>query len=178
MLNLIKACETESELDFLQESFILTDEQKDAILQQRIVFWTNAIVENIQQGDDFNNFVANRMEDIQQEHVFDDLMANWTETQRCRFIADRDNDEGLLNIDSQPQEGQGTKRSHENEPETSTKRRKYDDYFTTKSAKQVKVRKFNTTGTNLYVSILEYKLYFYVSEARICYQRMFSANST
>ena len=169
MLDLIKACESESELDFLQESFILTDEQKDAILQKRIVFWTNAIAEDIQQGDNFNNFVANRMEGIQQEHVFDDLMANWTETQRCRFIADWDNDEGLLNIDSQPQKGHGMKRPHENEPETSTKRRKEDDYFTIKSAKQVKVRKFNTTGTNLYVLILGYKVYFYVSEAKICY---------
>ena len=108
------------------------------------------------------------MGDIQQEHVFDDLMANWTETQRCRFIADWDNDEGLLDIDSQPQKGQGMKRSHENELGTSTKRRK-DDYFTIKSAKQVKVCKFNTTGTNLYVLMLEYKLYFYVSEARIFY---------
>ena len=169
MLDLIKACESESELDFLQESFVLADEQKDAILQQRIVFWTNAMAEDIQQGNDFNDLVANRMEDIQQEHVFDDLVANWTETQRCTFIADWDNDEGLLDIDSQPQEGQGTKRSHENEPETSNKRQKDNDYFTIKSAKQVKVRKFNTTGTNLYVLIFRYKLYFHVSEARICY---------
>ena len=98
MLDLIKACESESGLDFLQESFILTDEQKDAILQQRIVFWTNAMAEDIEQGNDFNDFVANRMEDIQQEHVFDDLMANWTETQRCRFIAVWDNNEGLLTL--------------------------------------------------------------------------------
>ena len=109
MMDLIKACETESELDFLQESFVLTDEQKEAVLQQRIIIWTNAMAEDIQQGNDFNDLVANRMEDIQQEHVFDDLMANWTETQRCRFIADWDNDEGLLDIDNQPQEGQGTK---------------------------------------------------------------------
>jgi DNA gyrase/topoisomerase IV subunit A len=33
MLDLIKACETESELDFLQESFVLTEEQKEAVLQ-------------------------------------------------------------------------------------------------------------------------------------------------
>ena len=158
MMDLIKACETESELDFLQESFILTSEQKEAVLQRRIVFWTNAMAEDIQHGNDFNDLVANRMEDIQQEHVFDDLMANWTETQRCRFIADWHNDKGLLDIDSQPQEGQGTKRSHENEPETSIKRRKDDDYFTVKSAKQIKVRKFNTTGTDLYVLILGYEL--------------------
>jgi hypothetical protein len=29
MLDLIKACEPESELDFLQESFVLTEEQKE-----------------------------------------------------------------------------------------------------------------------------------------------------
>ena len=108
MLDLIKACKSESKLDFLQESFILTDEQ-DAILQQRIVFWTNAMAEDIKQGNDFNDLVANRMEDIQQEHVFDDLMANWTEMQRCRFIADWTNDEGLVDFDSQPQEGHGMK---------------------------------------------------------------------
>ena len=48
MLDLIKACETESELDFLQESFMLTDEQKEAVLQQRIIFWTNAMAEDIE----------------------------------------------------------------------------------------------------------------------------------
>ena len=44
MLDLIKACEAESELDFLQESFALTEEQKEAVLQQRIIFLTNAMV--------------------------------------------------------------------------------------------------------------------------------------
>ncbi|CAB4038054.1 Hypothetical predicted protein [Paramuricea clavata] len=48
MLDLIKACEAESELDFLQDSFMLTDEQKEAVLQQRIIFWTNAMAEDIE----------------------------------------------------------------------------------------------------------------------------------
>ena len=61
MMDLIKACETESELDFLQESFILTSEQKEAVLQQRIVFWTNDMAEDIQHGNDFNVLVAIRM---------------------------------------------------------------------------------------------------------------------
>jgi hypothetical protein len=33
-MDLIKAFETESELDFLPESFVLTDEQKEAVFQQ------------------------------------------------------------------------------------------------------------------------------------------------
>ena len=44
-MDLIKAFDTESELDFLQESFVLTDEQKEAVLQQRIILWTNAMAE-------------------------------------------------------------------------------------------------------------------------------------
>ena len=171
MMDLIKACETESELDFLQESFVLTDEQKETDLQQRIIIWTNAIADNIGHGNAFDGLMASRTENIQQETVFNDLMANWTEEQRSKFIADWTNDEGLVDFDSQPQEGHGMKRPHENEPETSNKRQKNDDYFTIKSAKQVSVRKFNTTGTSFYVLMLGYKLYLYVyvSEARTCY---------
>ena len=169
MMDLIKACETESELDFLQESLVLTNEQKEAVLQQRITIWTNAMADDIEQGNVFDGLMTNRTENVQQGTVFGDLMANWTEEQRSRFIADWTNDDGLVDFDSQPQEGHGMKRPHENEPETSNKRQKDDDYFTIKSAKQVRVCKFNTTGTNLYVLMLGYKLYFHVSEARICY---------
>ena len=169
MMDLIKACETESKLDFLQESFGLTNEQKKAVLQQRITIWTNAMADDIEEGNVFDGLMASRTENVQQGTVFGDLMANWTEEQRSRFIADWTNDEGLVDFDSQPQEGHGMKRPHENEPETSNKRQKDEDYFTIKSAKQVSVRKFNTTGTNLYVLMLGYKLYFHVSEARICY---------
>ena len=112
------------------------------------------------------------LENILQETVFDNVMANWTEEQRSRFVTDWTNDEGLVDFDSQPQEGNGMKRAHENEPETSNKRQKDEDYFTIKSAKQVNVHKFNTTGTNLYILMLGYKPYFYVSEARICYEVM------
>lgn len=137
MLDLIKAYETESELDFLQESFVLTDEKKEAIFRQRIVFWIKAMADDIEQGNDF-----------------DDLTATWTEERRSRFIADWNNNKGFLDIDSQAQEGHGAKRPHENEPETSNKRQKDDHYFTITSAKQAKVRKFSTTGTNLYVLLL------------------------
>ena len=173
MMDLIKACETESELDFLQESFILTNEQKEAVLQQRITIWTNVMADDIEQGNVFDGLTASRMENVQQGTVFGDLMANWTEEQRCRFIVDWTNDEGLVDFDSQPQEGHGMKRPHENEPETSNKRQKDDDYFTIKSAKQVSVRKFNTTGTHLYVLMLGYKLYFHVSEARFVINECF-----
>ena len=68
MSDLIKACETESELDFLQESFVLTEGQKEAVLQQRIIFWTNAIAEDIARENPVG--------------VDPDMMANWTDDQR------------------------------------------------------------------------------------------------
>ena len=172
-MDLIKACETESELDFLQESFVLTDKQKKTVLQQRIIIWTNVIADNMEHGNAYDGLMVSRTENIQQETVFDDLMANWTEEQRSKFIADWTNDEGLVDFDSQPQEGHGMKRPHENEPETSNKRQKDDDYFTIKSAKQVSVHKFSTTGTHLYVLMLGYKRYFCVSEARFVINECF-----
>ena len=58
MMDLIKACETESELDFLQKSFVLTDERKEAVLQQRIIIWTNAMADDIEQGNVFDGLMA------------------------------------------------------------------------------------------------------------------------
>ena len=60
MMDLIKACETESELDFLQESFVLTNEQKEAVLQQRITIWTNAMADDIEEGNVFDLWPAGR----------------------------------------------------------------------------------------------------------------------
>ena len=77
-------------------------------------------------------------------------MANWTEEQCSRFVDDWNNDKGLVVFDSQPQEGHGMKQPHKNMPESSNKHKKAEEYFTIKSAKQVNVRKFNTTGTNLW----------------------------
>ena len=56
-MNLNKACETESELSILQESFLITDEYKKAVLQQRVAFWTNAMAEDIRSRfiADWNN---------------------------------------------------------------------------------------------------------------------------
>jgi hypothetical protein len=82
--------------------------------------------------------------------VFDDLMTNWTDNQRSQFIADWENDEGLLDLVDEPreipQEGLGMKRRREMRSETSNKRLKVKEYFTIKVAKQVNVRKFKSTG--------------------------------
>jgi hypothetical protein len=66
------------------------------------------------------------------------------------FIADWENDEGLLDLVDEPreipQEGLGMKRRREMRSETSNKRLKVKEYFTIKVAKQVNVRKFKSTG--------------------------------
>jgi hypothetical protein len=85
MLDLIKACETESEPDFLQESFVLTEEQKEAVLQQRIIFWTNAMAEDIARENPVG--------------VVDGFMDNWTDDQRRLFNEDWENDEGLCELE-------------------------------------------------------------------------------
>ena len=101
MLDLTKACETESELDFLQESFVLTDEQKEAVLQQRIIFWTNAMAEDNARENPVG--------------VVDGFMDNWTEDQRRQFNEDCANDDGLCELEQLPepsknQMGEGSKR--------------------------------------------------------------------
>jgi uncharacterized protein YeaC (DUF1315 family) len=138
MLDLIKACEAESELDFLQESFMLTDEQKEAVLQQRIIFWTNAMAEDIEQENPVG--------------VDPSMMANWTDEQRRLFNEDWANDEGLCELEQLPEPsenliGEGNKRKHASD-DVPSKRQRPEEYFTIKSAKQVNVRKFRTTGTH------------------------------
>ena len=57
---------------------------------------------------------------------------------------------------SEPMEnqvGEGSKRKSANDIASSPKRMKPEDYFTIKSAKQINVRKFNTTGTDYTVQI-------------------------
>jgi hypothetical protein len=51
IVDLIKSCESESEsaLEFLEQSFVLTEEQKRVVPQQKIMFRTNAMAEDIQQ---------------------------------------------------------------------------------------------------------------------------------
>jgi hypothetical protein len=115
----------------------LTEEQKEAVLQQRIIFWTNAMAEDIARENPIG--------------VVDGFMDNWTEDQRRLFIADWENDDGLCELEQLPeppenQTGEGSKRKHAS-GDVPSKRQRPEEYFTIKSAKQVNVRKFRTTGT-------------------------------
>jgi hypothetical protein len=117
---------------------MLTDEQKEAVLQQRIIFWTNAMAEDI----DRENQVG----------VDPDMMANWTEDQRRLFNEDWANDDGLCELEQLPepsenQIGEWSKRKHASD-DVPSKRQRPEEYFKIKSAKQVNVRKVKTTGAH------------------------------
>jgi hypothetical protein len=94
-------------------------------------------------------------EDIERENpvgVVDGFMDNWTEDQRRLFNEDWANDEGLCELEQLPeppenQMGEGSKRKHASD-DVPSKRQRPEEYFTIKSAKQVNVRKFRTTGTH------------------------------
>ena len=138
MLELIKACETESELEFLERCFVLTEEQKQAVLRKKIIFWTNAMAEDIERENPVG--------------VDPDMMANWTDDQRRLFNEDWANDDGLCELEQLPepsenQIGEGSKRKHASD-DVPSKRQRPEEYFSIKSVKQVNVRKFKTTGTH------------------------------
>jgi hypothetical protein len=89
--------------------------------------------------------------------VVDGFMDNWTEDQRRLFNEDWANDDGLCELEQLPeplenQIGTGSKRKHAND-DVPSKRQRPEEYFTIKSAKQVNVRKFRTTGTHSTVFI-------------------------
>ena len=89
-------------------------------------------------------------------------MTNWTDEERRQFNNDWADDEFLIlyeevpsdQPDSPPSEpvenqvGEGSKRKSANDIASPPKRMKPVGYFTIKSAKQVNVRKFKTTGTD------------------------------
>jgi hypothetical protein len=138
MLYLIKACETESELDFLQESFVLTEEQKEAVLQQRIIFWTNAMAEDIARGIQLVLLmtswkIGRRING-----------ANLTKTVLMMMVCC---ELEQLPETSENQMVEGNKRNHASD-DVPSKRQRSEEYFTIKSAKQVNVRNFRTTGTH------------------------------
>jgi hypothetical protein len=70
IVDLIKSCESESALDFLEQSFVLTEEKKRVVLQQKIMLWTNAMAEDIQQ--EIETPVG----------VVPGLIANWTDEEK------------------------------------------------------------------------------------------------
>ena len=118
----------------------------EAVLQQRIMFSTNAEADDV------------RREIQTPSDVVSDFMANLSDEEKCQFNKDWNNDEFFCPLEEveehdfpweepvENQVGEGGKRKSVNEIESSPKRMKLEEYFIIKSVKQVNVRKFKTTG--------------------------------
>ena len=52
MMDMFKSGENEGVLDILEQSFVLTEEEKRAVLQQKFIFWTNAMAEDLRREID------------------------------------------------------------------------------------------------------------------------------
>ena len=158
MMDLIKSCEIEGALQFLEQSFVLTEEKKRAVLQQKIMFWTNAMTEDLCR------------ETGTPAGVVEDLMDNWSSEEKRQFNEDWANDDFLCWDDEaeQPhfpadeplenQVGDGGKRKL-SDSESPSKRQKPEEYFTVKSVKEVNVRKFKTTGTDYAVQFHDFNIH-------------------
>ena len=117
-----QSCGNEGALDFLEQYFVLTEEEKRAVLQQKVIFWTNAMAEDLRREIDTPPSVV--------EH----LMTNWTDEEKCRFNEDWANDE-FLSYDEEVEQlsspieealesqvGEGSKRKHVSDGESPSKR--------------------------------------------------------
>ena len=83
MIDINKSCETESALEFWEQSFVLTEEQKRAVLQQKVILWTNAMTEEIQR------------ETETPAGVLEYSITNWIDDKRRQFNEDWNNDNFL-----------------------------------------------------------------------------------
>ena len=135
----IVACETIKELTLLESLYVLNDYEQGLMYERkvkisaRIAEWR---VENKRQG-----LAAN-------------ISDSWTPEQRRNFLAEWNDDEPLrlvLNEESLQrsgdglQSGRGEKRSID---ESTSEQVSESNYFTVMKAKQVRVKKFRTTGTD------------------------------
>jgi hypothetical protein len=131
----ILACETTDELAELENLYVLNEYEQGLVYERRIEIGT----ENEQQG-----LVAN-------------LSDSWTPEQRRNFLAEWDDDEPfqmMLNEETlqrstdELQSGRGEKRSIDEVNEGTSEQVSESNYFTVMKAKQVRVKKFRTTGTD------------------------------
>jgi hypothetical protein len=82
--------------------------------------------------------------------VLENMMGTWTDEQRARFEHDWQDDEPLLQV------GRGQKRSFDEVNDgAGTSEQVSDNFFTVSNVKQVKVKKFSTTGMDYTVQFMD-----------------------
>ena len=127
----IAECQTIAELSTLERLYLLNE------VEQRIIFERKLEI--------FRRITEWRVEN-EQLGLTADFTDTWTPEQRERFMREWQNDDPLLQM------GRGQKRSFEDDgAETSTT----ENNFTVTDVKQVKVKKFGTTGTDYTVQFTD-----------------------
>ena len=66
MMVFIRSFENEDALEFLEQLFVFMEEQKRAVLQQKVIFWTNAMADKLQREIEMP------------PDIVPNLMANWS----------------------------------------------------------------------------------------------------
>jgi hypothetical protein len=129
---MIKQCSTLAQLKNLEERYTLTEEEQNAVFDQRLKIFVRLLDWSIEN------------ESLGLEPGISD---SWTPTQREKFIEDWLNDDPIIQT---IQMGYGEKRRFEemNDDGAGTSDEVRDDnrYFTVKHLRQVRIQKFATTG--------------------------------
>ena len=164
----IDECQTAAELTALENLYVLTEREQEMVFERkleivcRVAEWR---IENEQLG------------------LAADLTATWTPEQRERFLLDWNNDEPLLEMmanedfiralednihQDEPllQVGRGQKRSIDeaNDGAGTSDEVSGNTFFTMTNVKQVKVKKFNTTGVDYTVQFTDMFAHLELSE--------------
>ena len=141
----ILECKTAAELTALENLYVLNEREQEMVFERKMEFLCRV--------------VEWRMEN-ERVGLAADLTDTWTPEQRERFLLDWNNDEPLL------QTGRGEKRSiDELDDGAGTSDEVSDnDFFTMTGVKQVKVKKFNTTGVDYTVQFTDTLAHLELSE--------------
>ena len=161
---MIRECEAEAALHIFEQAFDLTDEEKEAVLRQRLAIWTrsNSIDGSLLESwSDFQriHFASEWADDSIMYHSTElgsnsidrSLLQSWSDSQRLRFASEWADDSIMMPTErAECQTGDGKRPVDEESMEYPAKRPRAEEYFAVKSVKQVNVRKFRTTGTDFF----------------------------
>ena len=130
----IAECETIAELSALESMYILNNVESELLYERRVELITGLCewrYENEQMG------------------LAMDISDSWTPEQRQQFLQDWQDDEPLLQV------GRGQKRSIDEVDDGPSDEASDNNLFTMTDVKQVKVKKFNTTGIDYTVQFTD-----------------------
>ena len=138
----IVACQTINELTLLESLYVLNDYEQRLMYERkvkisaRIAEWR---MENERQG------LAANISDSWTPEQRRNFLAEWNDDEPLRLVL---NEESLQRSGNELQSGRGEKRSIDEVNEGTSEQVSENNYFTVMKAKQVRVKKFRTTGTD------------------------------